>query len=379
MPESSSRLNLSPPRATDDDIEAVVQAMRSGWLAPAGPELAGFEADIARYLGVSHAVGLASGTSAIHLALRYLGVGPGDVVIVPTMTFAATVFPIIYLGASPVFLDIDESWNLDPNLLGEATRVMNSCGSRVSAIIPVDLYGTPADYSSIRAVTDHLGIPIVEDAAEGLGATGSDGRKLGTFGEAGVLSFNGNKIITTSGGGMLVTDNGELAAKTRFWATQAREMFPWYEHEEIGHNYRLSNLLAALGRSQLRRIDGEVAKRREIREWYRSRLGVLDGIVVQDDPPWGISNAWLTIVRFDPECYHDAAPRVREHLAAFDIESRPVWKPMHRQPVFASARSFLSGAADSLFRDGLCLPSGTSLDEDAVDRVCTLVTEAVGA
>lgn len=378
MSKSSDRLYLSPPSATEDDIAAVVESMRSGWLAPTGPDLAAFESDIANYLGASHAVGLASGTSAIHLALRYVGVGPGDSVIVPTMTFAATVFPIVYLGASPVFLDVDDSWNLDPNLLRQAITGIASSGSRVAAIIPVDLYGTPADYTSIRSAIDTLDVCLVEDAAEGLGGSGPDERKLGTFGEAGVLSFNGNKIITTAGGGMLVTDNSELAAKTRFWATQARERSPWYEHREVGHNYRLSNLLAALGRSQLRRIDGEVAKRRQIREWYRSRLSVVDGILVQNDPSWGRSNAWLSVVRFDPDRYHDAARCVRERLAASRIESRPVWKPMHRQPVFASARSFLSGAADALFRDGLCLPSGTSLDEEDVDRVCSLVLEALG-
>lgn len=372
----AGRIYLTAPHVAEDDIAAVSSAMRSGWLAPVGPDLSGFEADMAAYLGVGHAVGLASGTAAIHLALRYLGVGPGDAVIIPTATFAATAFPVKYVGADPVFVDIDASWNLDPQLLTEAIRGLQADGRRVAAVIPVDLYGTPADYDSIIPLLDSHGIPLLEDAAEGLGAE-TPRQKAGTFGRAGVLSFNGNKIITTSGGGMLVTDDCEIAAKVRFWSTQARAHFSWYEHEEIGHNYRLSNVLAALGRSQLRRIDNLVAKRRQIREWYRARLGNVDGVLVQDDPSWGSSNAWLTVARFDSIAYPAAPTRARELLELHNIESRPVWKPMHQQPVFASSRTFLSGAADQLFRDGLCLPSGTSLDESDVDRVCSLVLQAL--
>lgn len=372
----ASRLYLSAPRATDEDIESVSAAMRSGWLAPAGPDLAGFEADMAAYLDVEHAVGLASGTAAIHLGLKYLGVGPGDVVIVPTVTFGATAFPVTYLGAEPVFVDIDSSWNLDPSALSEAIGSVQSSGGRVAAVVPVDLYGTPADYGQLLPLLDSRGIPVLEDAAEGLGASFGSSR-VGTFGRAGVLSFNGNKLITTSGGGMLVSDDAEFADKVRFWSTQSRDDAPWYEHSEIGYNYRLSNLLAALGRSQLRRADSEVAKRRQIREWYRARLSVLDGVVVQSDPPWGTSNAWLTVVRFSAELYPDAPPRVRKFLESHNIESRPVWKPMHQQPVFRGCRSFLTGAADALFRDGLCLPSGTVMDEEDVDRVSTLVIQAL--
>lgn len=370
------RIYLSPPRATEADIEAVTAAMRSGWLAPVGPDLAGFEDDMAQFLGVNHAVGLASGTAALHLGLRYLGVQAGDAVLVPTVTFGATAFAVTYLGAVPVFLDMDESWNMDPSLIEDAVTSLRSSGMRVVAAVPVDLYGSSADYCTLLPVLESLGIPVVEDAAEGLGASSGDAM-VGSFGSAGVLSFNGNKLITTSGGGMLVTDDSDFADKVRFWSTQARENEPWYEHREIGFNYRLSNLLAALGRSQLRRVPDEVTKRRQIREWYRERLSGVEGVMVQSDPAWGRSNAWLTVVRFSP-AHHPGAPgRVREMLETFNVESRPVWKPMHQQPVFADNPAFLTGAADALFADGLCLPSGTGLDETHIDWICSLVTSCL--
>lgn len=367
---------LSAPRATEEDIAAVVSAMRSGWLAPVGPDLTAFEADMAHYLGVGHAVGLSSGTAALHLGMKYLGVGPEDDVLVPTVTFGATAFAVTYLGARPVFVDIDESWNMDPAMVEAALVEAARRGRRVAAALPVDLYGTAADYDALVPLLAEHGVPLLEDAAEGLGADHGSA-KVGTFGQAAVLSFNGNKIITTSGGGMLVTDDADLAAKVRFWSTQSREAFPWYEHEEIGYNYRLSNLLAALGRSQLARIDEEASHRRLIRQWYRARLSDVTGVTIQEDPAWGTSNAWLTVARFDVARHPGAPARVREHLAAHLIESRPVWKPMHRQPVFAANPAFLSGAADALYEEGLCLPSGTSLDEDDIARVCDLVVEGL--
>ena len=350
--------------------------MRSGWLAPLGPELAAFESDVADYLGVRAAVGLSSGTAAIHLGLRHLGVGPGDVVIVPTTTFAASVFPVTYLDAEPVFVDIDESWNLDPTLLARAIGELTEQGRRVGAVIPVDLYGTSANYGEIIPILDQAGIPFLEDAAEGLGGSSQWG-KLGSAGSVGVLSFNGNKIITTSGGGMLVTNDLSCAEQIRYWASQSRDKAPWYEHSDIGFNYRLSNLLAALGRSQFRRIDEETAARRRIRDWYRDRFADLPGVRVQDDPSWGTSNAWLTIVCFSEELYGDAPTRIREHLETHNIESRPTWKPMHQQPVFSSATSFLTGTADRLFREGLCLPSGTAMAEEDLGRIADLVVEAI--
>lgn len=376
MDARPSRLHLSAPRATEDDIAAVVAAMRSGWLAPTGPDLAEFEADLSTYLGVAHAVGLSSGTSGLQLGLKYLGVRPGDAVLIPTVTFAATAFAATHVAAKPVFVDVDPSFNLDPNLLASALEALRKSKTRVGAVLPVDLYGTPCDYGSLLPVCDEFGVPILEDAAEGLGAKWGS-QHLGGFGRAGVLSFNGNKIITTSGGGMLVTNEEEFAQKVRFWSTQARDDAPWYEHSEIGYNYRLSNLLAALGRSQLKRVDAEVAKRRQIRDWYRSRLQIFDGIAVQSDPSWGKSNAWLTIVRFSEDLHPAAPTRVREFLDSHNIESRPIWKPMHQQPVFRGCKAFLNGHADALFRDGLCLPSGTSMDEAAVDRVSSLVIRAL--
>lgn len=372
------RLFLSPPSATQDDVSAVVNALRSGWLAPVGPDLRSFESEIAAYLGVRFAVGLSSGTAAIHLGLKSLGVRPGDVVLVPTATFAATAFAVTYLGAEPVFVDIDDSWNLDPVLVDRAIGSLHAEGKQVSAVVPVDLYGTPANYAELAPLMSAEGIRWLEDAAEGLGGRCND-KLLGSFGDAGVISFNGNKIITSSGGGMLVTNNQDTAEQVRHWSTQARDDAPWYEHSEIGYNYRLSNILAALGRSQLSRIDDEVAKRRELREWYRAALTDVSGVFVQEDPPWGESNAWLTVANFSQAVHEDGPESVRQHLDKHNIEARPVWKPMHLQPVFASARSFLSGKADKLFEEGLCLPSGTSMTEADVDRVVDIVKQALRA
>lgn len=375
-PEDRSRILLSPPVVTRSDIDAVVAAMSSGWLAPVGPDLQAFEEEIAQAVGVSHAVGLSSGTAAIHLGLKYMGVRPGDYVLVPTVTFGATAFAVTYLGAEPVFIDVDESWNMDPALVGGAISSLRASGRRVSAAIPVDLYGTLANYPALIPILAEAEVPLLEDAAEAVGTTCTGGN-AGSFGQAGVLSFNGNKLITTSGGGMLVTDDEELARKVRFWATQSREDVPWYEHEEIGYNYRLSNILAALGRSQLRRVAAEVAKRRQIREWYRDRLETREGVLVQSDPRWGGSNAWLSVVRFDPRIHPGTSTRVRSLLDSHKVESRPVWKPLHLQPVFAGATSFLTGSAEQLFRDGLCLPSGTAMAEEDVDRVSNIVLEAL--
>ena len=369
----SDPILLSPPLATEGDVSAVVRAVKSGWLAPVGPDLTSFELEMSAYLGVDHAVGLSSGTAALHLALKYLGVREGDIVLVPTVTFAATAFAVTYLGATPAFVDVEmESWGMDPGETERALDQLEGQGLRVKAAIPVDLYGTSADYGSLIPLLVSRGVAVVEDAAESLGARADD-RLLGTFGSAGVLSFNGNKLITTSGGGMLVTDSERMAHCVRKWATQSREDAPWYEHTEIGYNYRLSNILAALGRSQLTRVDEEVAKRRQIREWYRERLAELPGVKVQSDPPWGRSNAWLTVVQFDQCTHPDSATRVREALATNRVESRPVWKPMHQQPVFLDNPAFLTGTADDLFRDGLCLPSGTRLSADDVDRVGSII------
>ena len=372
-----ARVFLSAPQATERDISAVVGSMKSGWLAPAGPDLVSFEQEMAEFLGVGHTVALSSGTAALHLGLKYLGVQAGDYVLVPTLTFGATAFAVTYLGAIPVFIDVEaESWNLDSELVRDAVISLRASGKRVSAMIPVDLYGTPCNYSELQKVCEELGIPMLEDAAEGLGASfGSS--MLGTMGQAGVLSFNGNKLITTTGGGMLVTNDEAFASKVRFWSTQSREDFPWYEHKEIGYNYRLSNVLAALGRSQLRRVPSEVDSRRAIREQYREHFAELPGVSVQSDPSWGRSNAWLSVVRFDDSIYPNAPTRVREFLETHNIESRPIWKPMHQQPVFRENLSFVNGNADSIFDDGLCLPSGTGLTSSDIERVAALVKQCL--
>ena len=376
MKEQQTRRFLSSPTASEADLSAVIQALNSGWIAPIGPDLRQFEASMAEYLGVNSAVGLSSGTAAIHLGLKFLGVGEADVVLIPTLTFGATAFAATYLGAAPVFVDVDLSWNMDPEQTRRALEVLASEGRTVAAAIPVDLYGSPANYGELLPVFEEFGVPVFEDAAEGLGGGYGD-RKLGGFGTGAALSFNGNKILTTSGGGMLVTDNPEFAAKVRFWATQSREDFPWYEHEEIGYNYRLSNILAALGNSQLSRIDQTVARRREVRELYRTGLAEVAGVSVQSDPLWGQSNAWLSVVSFDLHVHPEAPTRVRLALEERNIESRPIWKPMHQQPVFAGSRSFLSGNADSIYASGLCLPSGPGITDSDIDEICSVIMQTL--
>ena len=365
---------LSQAHVTELEVQAVTRAVTSGWVAPLGPEVDGFEDDICAFTGVRHALALSSGTAAIHLALLALGVKPGDEVIVPTLTFGATAFAVTYVGARPVFLDVEEqSWGLDPNLLDS---VLAERSRRIAAVIPVDLFGRPADYDQILPVSAEYGVPVLVDAAESLGATHRD-RPAGTMGYAGIYSFNGNKIMTTSGGGMLVSDDEELVEKARYWSTQSREPLPWYEHEEIGYNYRLSNILAALGRAQLARLPEMMARRRQIHEMYTEMLAGLNGVVVTSDPRWGTGNSWLTTVTFDRDVLPSASNRIREALLAENIESRPIWKPMHQQPVFRDHESHLTGVADRLFEEGLCLPSGVGLTDGDVVRVVDGIREVL--
>ena len=368
-----TRMWLSPPDVSAAEERAVGAAVRSGWVAPLGPEVDAFEADMSRFCGVGHAVALSSGSAALHLGLLGLGVTPGDEVVVPTMTFGATAFAVTYCGATPVFLDSERtSWNLDPDLLREflVDRVHN--GGLPGAIVTVDIFGRPCDYERILVIAEEFGIPVLADAAESLGAE-AFGRRTGSFGNASVFSFNGNKIMTTSGGGMLVSDDAELIEKARFRSAQSREPYPWYEHEEIGFNYRMSNILAALGRVQLSRLPDMMARRRANFEGYVERLGDIEGIEFIGDPPWGKSNMWLTTMRFDLELHPHAPTRVRQALEAEAIESRPVWKPMHQQPVFVAAPTHLTGVADAIFASGLCLPSGSTMTEDDLDRVSAVV------
>jgi dTDP-4-amino-4,6-dideoxygalactose transaminase len=364
-----SRIYLSPPSIGESEKVAVAHALDSGWVAPIGPEIDTFESELAIQAGRSHAVALTSGTSAIHLGLLSLGVVPADEVIVPTLTFGATAFAVIHAGARPVFLDVEEeSWNLDPNLLESELKLRATTNRLPAAIVPVDVFGRTCDYESILRISQRYEIPVLVDSAESLGAMHGNS-PAGSMGEAAIFSFNGNKIITTGGGGALVTDDAEIAQKVRHWSTQSREPFPWYQHEEIGYNYRMSNILASIGRAQLKRLPDIVLRRREIKDRYATTLDTITGVSVTGDPSWGTWNGWLTTVRFSDLNHPDAPTRVREGLAAQDIESRPVWKPMHQQPVFASAESIITGVADQIFKEGLCLPSGTSMTYAEIDRV----------
>lgn len=369
-----TRIFLSPPDVGEVERKLLLDAFDSNWIAPLGPHVDAFEAELAAYLDDEvSAVALASGTAALHLALLDLGVGAGDEVVTSTLTFAATANAITYVGATPLFVDVDPlTWQLDPDLVAEAVRDRAAAGRPPAAVVTVDLYGICADHAPIRAMCDEYGIPVVEDAAEALGSR-SDGRPAGTFGDVGVFSFNGNKIITTSGGGMLVTRDGAQADRIRHRASQARDPAPHYEHSTIGFNYRLSNLLAAVGRGQLMSLDAKVARRREINARYRDLLGDLPGITFLTEPDGQRWNSWLTCVTIDPAAFGASTDDVRGALAREGIEARPVWKPMHLQPVFAGAPRLDAGTSARLFAQGLCLPSGSALADAEVAEVAEVV------
>lgn len=373
----TARIYLSPPHMGPDERALLCDAFDSNWIAPLGPHVDGFERDMCALTGAPHAVALSSGTAALELALRVLGIGPGDVVLISSLTFAATANAVVHVGAEPVFVDSERtSWNLDPArleeaLLAEATR---GDGKRVRALITVDLYGQCADYDRISAICERHGVEIIEDAAEALGAT-HRGRSAGTLGALGVFSFNGNKIITTSGGGMLVGRKAEHIAHARHLATQARMPAPHYEHEEVGFNYRMSNLLAAIGRGQLRVLPERVARRRAINAHYRRLLGDLPGLAFMPEAAWGTSTFWLTTLTVDPARFGADRERIRLALEAANIEARPVWKPMHLQPVYRDRRAYGGEVSADLFERGLCLPSGSSLSDADVERVAGLVRD----
>jgi dTDP-4-amino-4,6-dideoxygalactose transaminase len=367
--EQNSRIYLSPPDMSDRERASLMAAFDSNWIAPLGPEVDAFERELAIRTGVSAAAALSSGTAALHLALVLLDVGPGDEVWTSALTFAATANAIRYVGATPVFIDSERaSWNMDSTLLRDALQDAALRGSLPKVVIAVDLYGQCADYDAILAACEEYGVPVIEDAAEALGATYRD-RPAGSFGAIGVLSFNGNKIMTTSGGGALLSDDATLAGRARHLASQARLPAAHYQHEEVGYNYRLSNLLAAVGRAQLTRLDGFVQRRREINRRYRAALQGIDGIVFLPEAPGGRSTCWLTCVLLDEERLGVGPEQIREHLETLNIEARPVWKPMHLQPVYQGCRVVGGAVAEDLFRRGLCLPSGSTLSEEAQRRV----------
>lgn len=371
-----SRIYLSPPHMGPDERNLLIEAFDSNWIAPLGPHVDAFEQELASRIGVAHAAALSSGTAAIHLALRILGVGAGDEVITSTLTFSATANPIVYQGATPVFVDSSrDTWNMDPALLAEELDACARRGRLPKAVIAVDLYGQCADHDGIANACAKYGVPLVEDAAEALGAS-YRGRPAGSLGAMGVFSFNGNKIITTSGGGMLVSDRKDWIDRARYLATQARDPAAHYQHSTVGFNYRMSNLLAAVGRGQLRVLDERVRRRREVNAYYRRTLGALSGIGFMPEASYGTSNCWLTCITIDPERFGATTEDVRLRLGAEDIEARPVWKPMHLQPVFAGCRSVGGDVAASLFERGLCLPSGSSLTDADLERVASVVRRA---
>lgn len=369
---------LSPPDVGELEQEYVMAAMRSGWVAPAGPDLEAFEREVADRVGVPHAVALSSGTAALHLALVSWGVGPGDVVVTSTMTFAATANAIVYTGAEPFFVDCEpETANLDPRLLEQALRRLTSEGRRVPVVIPVDMLGKSADYTRIEPIVRRFGARVLSDAAESFGATHA-GKPAGSYGDAAVLSFNGNKIMTTSGGGMLLTRDEELARHVRYLSTQARQPVAHYEHTDVGYNYRLSNVLAALGRAQLSRLDNMMKRRREWRERYRELLAGRPGASIIGGRDDGADNCWLTALAVNSAEAGWSVDGLRDALAVEGIESRPVWKPLHLQPVFAGADSVVNGSAEELFDTGITLPSGSAMSDDDFERAVRVIRGVTG-
>ncbi|MCE1173110.1 MAG: aminotransferase class I/II-fold pyridoxal phosphate-dependent enzyme [Propionibacteriales bacterium] len=362
------RIYLSAPDVGEGEEQALVRAIRSGWVAPLGPEVDAFEAALAEVSGRAHCAALSSGTAAIHLGLLALGVGAGDVVVTSSMTFAATANAIVYTGAQPYFVDSDASGNMDPDLLADTLGKLDAQGITPAAVVPVDLLGKVVDHDRIDALAAARGIPVLSDAAEALGAS-RGGRPAGSFGAFAALSFNGNKIMTTSGGGALLTDDGDQAARVRYLATQARQPAVHYEHTEVGYNYRMSNLLAALGRAQLERLDAMIGRRKVIRQAYRELFADVAGVEIFGGVDDSEDNNWLTAILVDPTVAGWQASDLGAALTAADIESRPLWKPMHLQPVFAGAPATVNGTSQRLFETGLSLPSGSALSESELDRV----------
>ena len=365
----TDRIYLSSPDVGELEEQAVLAAIRGGWIAPLGPEVNAFEEGLASRVGVKHGIALSSGTAALHLALLSLGAGPGTVVVTSTMTFAATTNAIVYTGAEPYFVDcLPETGNIDPELLRIALERLQLEGVEVAAIVPVDLLGKAIDYTRVLQIAEQFGVPVLADAAESLGAT-HQGKPTGGFGAASVFSFNGNKIMTTSGGGMLMTDDDDMMQRVRHLATQARQPVVHYEHHDVGYNYRMSNLLAALGRAQLVRLDQMIARRRALRDRYKSFFDEVPGVEVFAAVDDHEDNVWLTSIMVDESVTGWLPAELALALSEQNIESRPIWKPMHLQPVFSHLRGEITGASERLFQRGLTLPSGSVLDAAQQQRV----------
>lgn len=373
---SAPRIYLSAPCVGEDERKLLVDSFDSGWIAPLGPFVDAFERDFASYLGMSDAAALSSGTAALHLALHMLGVQPGDQVLVSSLTFIATANAIRYVGATPVFVDSERvSWNIDPALVGERLERGAHTGKLPKAVIAVDVLGQCADYGPLRAACERYSVPLIEDAAEALGAT-YRGEPAGRLGDVGIFSFNGNKIVTTSGGGMLVARDSALTKRAKYLAAQARLPAVHYEHEEIGFNYRLSGLLAGVGIAQLRRLSSFVERRRELFAAYERAFTGLPGVDLMPEAGFGRSTRWLTCLTLGPAA-RSTPTQVVKALANANIEARPIWKPLHLQPVFAGAEVINRGVAEQLFRTGLCLPSGSGMtnaeQQSVIDTVLPLL------
>ncbi|WP_409175032.1 DegT/DnrJ/EryC1/StrS family aminotransferase [Brevibacillus fortis] len=378
---AQQRIFLSPPHMGEDERELVADAFASNWIAPLGGHVDAFEQEIAQYVGVKAALAVSSGTAAIHLGLRLAGVAPGDTVFCSSLTFVASANPILYQGATPVFIDSEEgSWNMSPLALERALREAAAADKLPKAVVIVNLYGQSAEMGPLIALCERYGVCVVEDAAESLGAV-YKGRMSGALGHVGTFSFNGNKIMTTSGGGMLVSDDVEAIEKARFWSTQAKEPARHYQHDEMGYNYRLSNVLAAIGRGQLRVLEERIEARRGIYKRYEQALRQLPGISFMPEPATGRSTRWLTVMTLNPADTTLSAAQLIDALGKENIEARPVWKPMHLQPLFAQCQYYPhqpdESVSDRLFAQGVCLPSGSSLTAEQQERVIGVITNCL--
>lgn len=373
------RLYLSPPHMSGRERAYIDDVFAENWIAPVGPQLQRFEQQFARQIGVAHALAVSSGTGALHLILRHLGLQPDDEVLCSTFTFCASANPIVYEHARPVFIDSDRvSWNLDPQLVEDELKDCARRGRLPRAVIAVDILGQSADLDAIEQIALRYEVPVIEDAAEALGATYKD-RPVGSTSWCSIFSFNGNKIITTSGGGMVCSDDGQLVEHASFLATQARDPAPYYQHSQIGFNYRLSNVLAAVGLAQLEVLGERVAARRRIRDYYFQHLSDLDGIQFMPEAPYGRSNCWISTILVDADRFGATCDEIRLALEQRNIEARRVWKPLHAQPVFSGCRRRGGEVAEDLFQRGLCLPSGTAMTQDDLRRVVAAIREVRGA
>lgn len=373
--KTPDRIFLSPPHMGQLEMQYVQDAFASNYIAPIGPQVDLFEQEFAEYVGSRYAVAVSSGTAALHLALRYAGVGMGDTVLCSTLTFVASANAILYQGAKPVFIDSEpDSWNMDPELLLSTLTKMDEKGQLPKAVVVVHAYGQTAEMGAIMQACEQFSVPIIEDAAEALGST--YGKKMaGSLGLAGIFSFNGNKIMTTSGGGMLVSDDKGLTEKIRFWATQARDSEIFYEHSEMGYNYRMSNILAAIGRGQLAILPERIEQKRAVYDYYQQELSALPGVTFMPEASFGKATRWLTCLVVDPTLAGIHRDAIIDALEKENIESRPVWKPMHMQPLFRGCISVGGKVSRHLFEHGVCLPSGSALTKDELARITDIIKQ----